>query len=128
MFHPPQLFLKENDMAIRIFRRIVHKVQRDTRSYHGQRDWKRKDRSGKKFMGTYRVKWRGSWEGKIVSGSYYILEPPQELKDSGHWACFSHVGGGWYHIHFTQKPENIDSGILSVEKTLAEAFEVSGRN
>lgn len=78
------------------------------------------------FRGTFKTDY-GSWRGLIERNyegdySFYIFELPQVLKDSDHGQCFSHKGNGKFQIHFSEKPENVDSGILTVESVIAEAF------
>ena len=42
--------------------------------------------------------------------------------NSDHWACFRHKGMGKYIIHFSKKPKDISSGIITVEQLLSECF------
>ncbi|MEW6686069.1 MAG: hypothetical protein AB1393_07685 [Candidatus Edwardsbacteria bacterium] len=81
------------------------------------------------YKGWYRTKF-GRWKGLIQrdygdSYSFYIFDPPSELKESPHWACFSHKGNGKYHVHFQQKPDSIGDGIITIEKLITEAFTIN---
>jgi hypothetical protein len=101
-------------------------VSRSRQNYAKEQGWK--DKSGGWFgssqlEGYYRTKF-GSFKGQIKPDSlaFYIFKPPKELKNHSHWACFSHRGGGKYSIHFSVRPNDIDSGILMVERILHESF------
>lgn len=84
----------------------------------------------RKFNGEYKgefVTEYGSWRG-IINESYfgrfnfYILDPPEALLKGEHWACFTHKGRGRYFIHFSRKPKDISSGIITVESLISESF------
>lgn len=83
-------------------------------------------KTGNTFRGTFKTDY-GSWRGLIERNyeddySFYIFDLPQVLKDSDHGQCFLYKGNGKFLIHFSEKPENADSGILSIESVIAEAF------
>lgn len=83
-------------------------------------------KTGNTFRGTFKTDY-GSWRGLIERNyegdySFYIFELPQSLKDSDHGQCFSYKGNGKFLIHFSEKPENVDSGIITVEGVIAGAF------
>jgi len=83
-------------------------------------------KTGGTFRGTFKTDY-GSWRGLIERNyeddySFYIFELPQVLKDSDHGQCFSYKGNGKFLIHFSEKPENVDSGIITMEGVLAGAF------
>ncbi|MBI5806285.1 hypothetical protein HZA73_09585 [candidate division TA06 bacterium] len=78
------------------------------------------------YNGWYRTKY-GSWKGYIHrdyqdSYSYFIIDPPSEVKNGSHGACFSHRGNGKYQVHFSVKPTDIGDGILTVERLISESF------
>src|SRR3989337_156923 len=82
---------------------------------------------GNKYEGYYRTP-HGRWKGLITenflnSYSFFIYEPPECLKSHNHWKCFTYKGDGKYDIHFSEKPEDIGSGIIIVERLISEAFE-----
>lgn len=83
-------------------------------------------KTGNTFRGTFKTDY-GSWRGIVERNyegdhSFYIFELPQALKDSDHGQCFSYKGNGRFLIHFSEKPENVDSGIISIESLIAESF------
>lgn len=82
---------------------------------------------GKVFKGYYETDY-GKWYGMVEETyggnySFFILKPPYVLKNGAHGDCFSYKGNGKYSIHFSQKPEDISSGILTVEQLITELFE-----
>jgi len=86
---------------------------------------------GDRLVGFYRTPY-GSFEGYILHPQrprpeFYIIHPPEELKEHRHWICFHSIGGDSYSIHFSPAPENPDAGILEVEKVLGEALTGRGR-
>jgi hypothetical protein len=118
-------------MALRIIRKItrirpVIKVERSRRPYHEEQGWQHTNGLfSSKLTGYYRTRY-GSFKGKIELGfnpSFYIHNPPAELRDHSHWICFSARSGGWYSIHFSTRPRDVDSGIMTVERLITEAFE-----
>jgi len=91
--------------------------------YWQESNWIKK---GGSFRGTFKTDY-GSWRGLIERNyegdySFFIFEPPQILKDSDHGQCFTHKGNGMFLIHFSEKPDDVSSGIITVERVLAEAF------
>jgi hypothetical protein len=91
--------------------------------YWQQNGWLKR---GNTYQGYYRTSY-GNWEGLIEeeyvnSYSFFIYNPPNKLKFSRHWDCFAYKGDGKYSIHFSEKPEDISSGIIVVERLISEAF------
>ena len=83
------------------------------------------------YRGYYRTPY-GSYSGEIRGEDgeglyYFILNPPKQLRDHRHWVCFTYQGRGRYHVHFTKKPKDIDSGIVEMERLIRESFEGSER-
>ncbi len=83
-------------------------------------------KTAKGLKGSYKTDYgvfRGLIERNFISSySFYIFDPPQALKDSSHWQCFSYKGNDKFHIHFSEKPKNVDSGIITVEALITNAF------
>jgi hypothetical protein len=111
-----------------VFTRRAIRVQRSARPYFEEQGWERHAAgwlSTKTVLrGFYRTP-HGSFEGEIALGSslnFYIIHPPQALKNHSHWICYHYRGGDRYWIHFSQRPKDVDSGIMSVERMLCEAF------
>lgn len=100
-------------------------VKRKATPYWMEQGW-RQDSLG--YRGRYKTE-HGSWEGYIHvefgnEYKFYIYNPPEQLRNHSHWRCFRKQDSyGKYWVHFSDNPENIDSGILSIEKILAESFE-----
>jgi hypothetical protein len=83
-------------------------------------------KTGGTFRGFYKTDY-GSWRGLIERNykgdySFYIFEPPQVLKNSDHGQCFTYKGNSKYEIHFSEKPKDVDSGIITIESVIAETF------
>ena len=86
-------------------------------------------RVGNQYRGFYQTKY-GKWRGVIIenyrNNHYFcIFMPPAILKKSSHWECFVYRGDGLYLVHFSQKPKDISSGILTIEQLITETFENS---
>jgi len=107
-------------------------VQRDVKvvgkdqglPYWKQNGWLKR---GNMYEGYYRTPY-GRWKGVIKenflnSYSFFMYDPPECLKSHNHWKCFTYKGDEKYHIHFSDKPEDIGSGIIIVERLISEAFE-----
>lgn len=93
-----------------------------------QRGWQKR---GREYVGYYRT-WYKTLEGKIrvrtlQCGDFFIKDPPPELKNHRHWACFGERGDGWYEVHFDDKPKSIEEGIRCIEKLLIETFRLTYR-
>lgn len=93
--------------------------------YHQEKGWK--DR-GNVIEGWYRCRY-GAWQGKVErtpSGKlkFYIIKPPEELKQHSHWKCFHYTGEGEeYFIHFSKDHHSLDGGIMAVQRILNESFD-----
>lgn len=102
-------------------------IRRAEVPYWQHRGW---TRTGNRYRGTYQTAY-GSFTGCVEDQAgqvqYWIHQPPQELRSSGHWACFQKRSDGWYSIHMRIPPKDIGSGILTVERLIAEAFQQAGR-
>jgi hypothetical protein len=102
--------------------RVVGKNKEYT--YWQENGWRK---VGNRYNGFFRTKY-GTWRGIIIENyhndhSFYIFTPPDILRKSDHWECFTHKGNGLYSIHFSRKPKDISSGILTVEQLITESFE-----
>ena len=91
--------------------------------YWQENGWKR---LGRMYRGYYTTDY-GTWNGLIEenyrgSYSFHIFNPPEVLKNSFHWSCFSNKGNGKYSIHFSRKPRDVSSGIIKVEQIIRESF------
>lgn len=97
-------------------------VPRSENPYWAEAGWRNE---GSVYKGFFRSRF-GSFEGKVEKGRFFIFEPPPELQHHPHWICFNHQGNGWYFIHFSVPPRDMDSGIRRVEGILNEAFTGAG--
>lgn len=98
-------------------------VTRTPRPYWEESGWRRD--SGN-YIGEYRTLF-GKWNGYVsVSPSgrvdVYIYEPPAALQRHPHWTCFNPFKEGWYLVHPTAPVKDVSAGIISVEKTINEAY------
>ena len=102
--------------------RVIGKDKEYT--YWQENGWRK---IGNEYKGFFQTKY-GKWRGVIIENyfknhSFYIVTPPTILREGSHWSCFTHKGNGLYSIHFSHKPKDISSGILTVEQLIAESFE-----
>jgi hypothetical protein len=80
------------------------------------------------WHGYYRTRYGSSFQGRVenlADPKFYIriVNPPQRLKEHRHWICFrDQKNGGWYWVHLSPVPADIDSGILAIERNLNEAL------
>ena len=102
---------------------------RRIRSYRGAKYWQEQGwrLNGYVMAGYYRTFYR-SFRGRIElfdSGDhqYFVHDPPRQLRQHPHWSCFVSRGNGLYWVHFSLKPRNVDTGIITIEKILCQALE-----
>lgn len=105
------------------------RVTPDRRSLSEVRGWRR---TGRKLFGAYRVPRRGSFAGEISlknirKPEFYIVNPPKQMLSGPHRACFRPRGGGRYLVHFGKSSPEVDSGIVAIEKMIAEALDSGGK-
>ena len=80
---------------------------------------------GDRLVGTYRTPsgtvagYVKQWQSR--NRKFYIISPPQVLRDHANGKRLVHRGGGRYIIVFDVQPQDVDSGIRAVERMLAEA-------
>lgn len=102
----------------------VQQIQRREEPYWQERGWIRR---GEAFAGTYQTPY-GSFRGTVEDRGwndlrFYIEDPPRELRESSHWACFQPRGARGYHVHMARRPGDVSSGILTIERLITDAFE-----
>jgi hypothetical protein len=105
-------------------------IKRSAKTYIREQGWRLtyEQREGQ-FEGFYRSRY-GSYAGKIQNlasskPSFFIKDPPRELDRHSHRACFTerpNMGKGWYSVHFSILPRDLDSGVLHIEGVLNESF------
>lgn len=91
--------------------------------YHLEKGWQK---TKKVHHGYYRCR-LGAFKGEIEErpgGDYkfYIFNPPEEVLNGSHAPCFTQVGNNRYHVHFGVNSENLDSGIMAVERLLYQSL------
>lgn len=101
--------------------------QRTDSSYWRDSGWEKRDDF---LIGLYRARNRnyfGSiWirDSRVDPLKFFIYDPPYGLLGGPHGACFRNHGrvGGRdkYFVHFSERPDDIDSGIIQIERNLAE--------
>jgi len=105
-------------------------IKRSAKTYLSEQGWRLTyERGEQQLEGWYRCRY-GSYFGKIqnlasTKPSFFIKDPPHELFGHRHGNCFTHrphVGNGWYSVHFSTLPQDLDSGVLHIERTLNESF------
>lgn len=101
----------------------VH-VRRRELPYWQERGWSASDGV---YTGAYQTPY-GSFLGRIEDRGFgvfrfYISDPPQALRRSAHWACFSPRRDKGYKVHMARRPRDASSGIIAIERLLTEAFE-----
>jgi hypothetical protein len=108
-------------------------IKRSTKTYIREQGWRLTyEQREAQFEGFYRCRY-GSYAGKIQNltsskPSFFIKDPPQALFGHPHGNCFTHrphIGTGWFSIHFSTLPRDLDSGVLHIERTLNESFVLS---
>lgn len=114
-------YIKNGRQVIDVQR--VVEVKANPLPYHREQGWK-------KNVGVYQGYFRcrlGAFKGEIKEScngdfTFYIFNPPSELLAGSHKACFSPIGSGCFHIHFRIKSNNLDSGIMAVERLLTQSL------
>jgi hypothetical protein len=121
----PEQLPRVRIIGVKKFETIEAEVIRTRRGnpYWKEQGWEKK---GDEYDGYYKTDY-GRWAGFTVENfkgdySFYIFDPPKAVIKGPHKECFTHQGKRIFSIHFSNKPEDIDSGILAVEKIIMECF------
>jgi hypothetical protein len=98
-------------------------------SYLQQQGWERTGSGpSARWDGWYRTRF-GSFRGKIECSTppkFSVKQPPEGLARHRHRSCFSGgKSGGWWNVHFAILPKDLDSGVMTIERILHEAFLLS---
>lgn len=91
-------------------------------------DWRER---GDRLVGSYRAA-NGTYAGHIknhlsAKREFYIVNPPQALRNHAHSRAFTHQGQGCYLIEFAVSPVNAAAGVRAIERMLADAEGVGQR-
>jgi hypothetical protein len=104
-------------------------IKRKPKTYIQEQGWELSGGLNPQWNGFFRTKF-GSFKGRIVpkgepNRRFFIHHPPTPLRNH-HWACFTEMKGmeqgGWYSVHLLPFPQDIDSGVLAIERVIDEAF------
>jgi hypothetical protein len=100
-------------------------VKRSPRAYWEERGWRR---NGRIFEGDYQTA-HGSWHGCVSESpggrvEVFIHNPPPVLERHPHWQCFNKRNDGWFFVHPVTRVADVSAGILGLEKTITEAYEL----
>jgi hypothetical protein len=98
-------------------------VERQQLAYWEERGWKR---DGRVHTGSFQTK-HGAFRGRIeqlLSGyiEFFLHAPSAEIRRHSHWACFQPWRDGWYRVHMGRQPNDVSSGIITIERLIAEAY------
>jgi hypothetical protein len=111
------------------YSRISHNnpIRRQPLPYWQEAGWSKK---GNVYQGNYQTRY-GAYQGWIEERSPYqrsfcILDPPQAVLSSSHGACFQPRDNHWFNIHMSHAPKDVSSGIVAVERLIAECFRNEG--
>jgi hypothetical protein len=99
-------------------------VQRRQIPYWQERGW---TRQGNVYSGSYQTPY-GAFVGYIEEhrGGHidlYLYNPSDEIRSHSHWTCFQHRGNDWYLVHMAKQPQDVSSGILTIERLISESYE-----
>lgn len=128
LFLAPKSLKALKTLFPRLTLRKPQPVKRNTRSYKEMQGWTLANGHNPTWHGYYRTRYGPSYKGKVenlADPKFYIQidDPPQSLKDHVHWICFrDQRNGGWYWVHLSPVPADIDSGILAIERNLNDAL------
>jgi hypothetical protein len=97
----------------------IIQVRRRELPYWRERGWTLK---GNAYEGSYQTPY-GAFLGFIedCGGGYFrffIFDPPQEVLQGSHSACFRNIKEGWYDVHMAERPQDASSGIMTIERLM----------
>jgi hypothetical protein len=100
-------------------------VQRRPIPYWQERGWTQQEENT--YTGNYQTAY-GAFQGWIEqerSGrlNFYLHNPSQQIRGHSHWTCFQHRNDGWYLIHMGREARDVSSGIMTIERLIAEAYQ-----
>jgi hypothetical protein len=110
-------------------RRPAPVVGRQEIPYWRERGWKR---TGWTYKGNYVTPY-GAFTGwisqpGITDIQFYIQHPPACIFESSHAGCFQPRGKDWFLVHMYRRPQDVSSGIVTIERLLTDCFRAGGRN
>ena len=100
----------------------VQHVERQKIPYWQEHGWARE---GDVYQGNFSTSF-GAFQGWIAQRphqiDFFLLQPSSEILNSRHGACFQPRNDGWYLVHMRNRPRDVSSGIIAVERVIAEAY------
>lgn len=98
-------------------------IRRREMPYWQERGWRQ---TGGMLSGSYQTP-HGSFLGQIEDQGrnfyrFYIVDPPEALRHTSHWACFLPRGNRRYQVHMYRRPNDVSSGIMTIERLITDAF------
>jgi hypothetical protein len=101
-------------------------IARSNRPYIVDQGWQRvSGATYPEWHGYYRIRF-GSFKGRVEMSyqpKYYVRNPPAGITRHSHSACFTDLrNGGWWSVHWKIQPQDIDSGVMELERILREAY------
>lgn len=98
-------------------------VERRQIPYWQEHGWTQK---GNTYSGSYHTPYatfQGWIEQHRSSIDFYLYSPSGEIRGHSHWICFQARGNDWYLVHMAKEPQDVSSGIITIEKLIKEAYE-----
>lgn len=96
-------------------------VDRAKLTYLEERGW---TRHGEGYRGQYKTP-RGTWWGEVKPDgpnlNFFVHDPPHQVLNGPHNACFNHIGDGWWWVHFYRESPNPSDGVMEIERVLAQS-------
>jgi hypothetical protein len=68
------------------------------------------------FQGRIEERWSGNMK-------FFLYNPSAQIRRHSHWICFADRGSGWYLVHMARWPKDVSSGIITIERLIAEAYQ-----
>jgi hypothetical protein len=92
--------------------------------YWRERGW---TRDGNHYTGSYQTP-HAAFQGWIEdqrSGpiTFYLRSPSPQIRSHSHWACFAPRNDDWFLVHMAKRPNDVSSGILTIERLIADAYQ-----
>jgi hypothetical protein len=98
-------------------------VDRRKIPYWQERGW---TNQGNVYTGNYQTRYAvfQGWIEQHRGGhiDFYLYNPSPEIRSHSHWTCFQHRGNDWYLVHMGRQPQDVSSGIMTIERLIREAY------
>ena len=100
----------------------IQEVRRGSQELYEEKGWKLKRGALHGYFRTKQRAFKGKVENPFSKLEFFIWNPPYEVLEGKHGACFQENGREKYCIHFSPVPEDVNAGILKVEHCLRECL------